>query len=109
MTRLFSIATMLLALVALGVPSLSLGMGIGVAAPVVVSADTVADAPDLVRSGHCKSLGGKRVLPCHPDLGVMAGQVAAIAPASSSSPWRAALPVLPAVAPEAELPPPRLA
>ena len=46
MIRLFRIATLLLALVALGVPSLSLGLGIGVAAPVVVSADTVADAPE---------------------------------------------------------------
>ena len=109
MIRLFRIATLLLALVALGVPSLSLGLGIGVAAPVVASADTVADAPELARPGHCKSLGGKRVLPCHPDLGVMAGQIAAIAPASPPSSWQAAVPALPAVAPEAELPPPRLA
>lgn len=109
MTRLFSIATLFLALVALGVPSLSLGMGIGVAAPVVVSADTVADAPELARPGHCKSLGGKRVLPCHPDLGVMAGQVAAIAPSSRHAPGHDPVPELPAVAPEAELPPPRLA
>ena len=109
MTRLFSIATLLLALVALGVPSLSLGMGVGVAAPVVVSADTVAGAPELVQPGHCKSLGGKRVLPCHPDLGVMAGQVAAIAPSSRQASGYDPMPALSPVVPEAELPPPRLA
>ena len=109
MTRLLSIATLLLALVALGVPSLSLGMGLGVAAPVLVSADTVADAPELVRPGHCKSLGGKRVLPCHPDLGVMAGQVAAIAPSSRQASGHGPVLALSAMAPEAELPPPRLA
>lgn len=109
MTRLLSIATLLLALVALGVPSLSLGMGVGVAAPVVVSADTVAGAPELVRPGHCKSLGGKRVLPCHPDLGVMAGQVAAIAPFSRQVSRHKPVLALSTMAPEAELPPPRLA
>ena len=109
MTRLFSIATLLLALVALGVPSLSLGMGVGVAAPVVVSADTVADAPELARPGHCKSLGGKRVLPCHPDLGVMAGQVSAIAPSGRQASGHDPVLALSTTAPEAELPPPRLA
>ena len=67
------------------------------------------NAPEMARPGHCKSLGGKRVLPCHPDLGVMAEQIAAIAPASRSSARRDAMPGLPAMAPEAELPPPRLA
>jgi hypothetical protein len=108
MTRLLSIATLLLALVALGVPSLSLGMGLGVAAPVLVSADT-AGAPELVRPGHCQSLSGKRVLPCHPDLGVMAGQVAAIAPSSRQASGHGPVLALSAMAPEAELPPPRLA
>lgn len=100
---------MLLALVALGVPSLSLGMGIGVAAPVVASADTVAGAPELARPGHCKSLGGKRVLPCHPDLGVMAGQLSAIAPSGRRVSAHDPVLALSAMAPEAELPPPRLA
>ena len=109
MIRLFRIATLLLALVALGVPSLSLGLGIGVAAPVVASADTVADAPELARPGHCKSLGGKRVLPCHPDLGVMAGEVSAIAPSSRQASGHDPMLALPAMAPEAELPPPRRA
>ena len=109
MTRFLSIAILLLALAALGAPSLSLGMGIGVAAPVVASADTVMDAPELVRPGHCKSLGGKRVLPCHPDLGVMAGQVSAIAPSSRQTSGPDPVLALSTMAPEAELPPPRLA
>ena len=109
MIRLFRIATLLLALVALGVPSLSLGLGIGVAAPVVVSADTVADAPEMALPGHCKSLGGKRILPCHPDLGVMAGQVSAIAPSSRQTSGPDPVLALSTMAPEAELPPPRSA
>ena len=109
MIRLLRIATLLLALAALGVPSLSLGLGIGVAAPVVVSADTVADAPELARPGHCKSLGGKRVLPCHPDLGVMVGEVSAIAPSSRQASGHDPVLALSTMGPEAELPPPRLA
>ncbi|KRA44891.1 hypothetical protein [Devosia sp. Root635] len=110
MIRLFSIATLLLALVALGAPNLSRGVGIGVGTLVAVAGgvDMVTDAPAMARPGHCKSLGGKRVLPCHPDLGVMAAQISAIAPASRSSSWFDAVPALPSVAPEAELPPPRL-
>ena len=105
MKRFFSIVTLVLALVALGAPSVSLGAGM--TGPVWTASDSTASEQESVKPGDCKLLGGKRVLPCHPDLGVMsATALATVAPASHQSPLAVALPLIAAM-PEAELPPPR--
>lgn len=106
MTRLLSILALVMAIVALSAPSASLGMG--VTGPVWSLGDTQVSQPAPAKVLSCKSLGGKRVLPCHPDLGVMARTVPVAPPPIGYRPDRhPGLPPLAAQAPEAELPPPR--
>lgn len=105
MTRLLSIAALIVALVALGAPSLSLGMSVYPS----TSTELHASSADLVAIKPCKSLGGKRVLPCHPDLGVMVSQALLVFPPIRQRSWRDVMVPLAAPQPEAELPPPRAA
>lgn len=105
MKRLFSILVLIGALVALGAPSLALGMN--VRGPVWTSSDGgVSELADH-KIGDCKGLGGKRVLPCHPDQGVIGDAVFLIAAPGCPEPlWSVGL-KLTETTPEAELPPPR--
>lgn len=105
MNRILGIAVLILALVGLSAPSLS--MAAGVSGPVWSVEQTSVSAPTATRLVHCKSLGGKRVLPCHPDQGVIATRAEAGAPAAGAAAHPLVL--LPAArnTPEAELPPPR--
>lgn len=105
MTRLMSILALIVAIVALSAPSVSLGMG--VTGPVWSLGDTHVSSLVATKVLNCKSLGGNRVLPCHPDLGLMAGAMPVAGPSAGYPPERAVLPPLVAQAPEAELPPPR--
>ena len=107
MTRLLRIVALIVALIALGGPSLSHGMGVQLS--VAVEADTAPAELVAAKPWGCKSLGGKRVLPCHPDLGVMTSQVPPAAPSTRQWPEGAVALPLAATVPEAELPPPRLA
>jgi hypothetical protein len=106
MKRVLSIIVLILALVGLSAPSVSLGMGISGPEWSSVASDASGAIP--IKLVGCKSLGGKRLLPCHPDQGVIIGLVVAIAPSSAASPLRR-VPLPGAMgAPKAELPPPRL-
>ncbi|MCR6671250.1 hypothetical protein [Devosia ginsengisoli] len=105
MTRLLSIAVLIVALVALAAPSLSLG----VSAYPPTSTQLHVSSGDLMAAKPCKSLGGKRVLPCHPDLGVMVSQASLVFPSIRQRSWRDVVVPLAAPQPEAELPPPRAA
>ncbi len=106
MTRLMSIFALVVAIVALSAPSVSLGMG--VTGPVWSVGETQVSKAAPAKVLSCKSLGGKRVLPCHPDLGVITGPLPVAEPPTDYRPGRnAGLPPLAAQAPEAELPPPR--
>lgn len=109
MTRLLSILALIMALVALSAPSVSLGMG--VRGPVWTSVSSESSVSEQVSErivvGY-QLLGGKRLLPCHPDLGVIATTVSAVRPSSGHQLPRITVQPLTAAAPEAELPPPRL-
>lgn len=105
MNRVLSIVVLIVALVGLCTPSLSQGMGVSGA--VWSSNVSQASALTTTRAFSCKSLGGKRVLPCHPDQGVMTGMAAANVPSDKAAlSRRIALPES-IGGPEAELPPPR--
>jgi hypothetical protein len=109
MTRFLSILTLIMALVALSAPSVSLGMGVRGPIWTSVSSDSAVSEPVSVRIVvGCQLLGGKRLLPCHPDLGVIATTVSAVRPSSDHQLPRGTMPPLTAATPEAELPPPRL-
>ncbi|QDZ12041.1 hypothetical protein [Devosia ginsengisoli] len=105
MTRLLGIAVLILALVALAAPSLS----VGVSAHPPTSTQVHASSGNLLAIKPCKSLGGKRVLPCHPDLGVMVSQASLVFPSIRQRSWRDVVLPLAAPQPETELPPPRAA
>jgi hypothetical protein len=107
MKRFFGIVTLVLALVALGAPSVSLGAGM--TGPVWTASDSTVSEQESVKPGDCKLLGGKRVLPCHPDLGVMVSQASLVFPSIRQRSWRDVVLPLAAPQPEAELPPPRAA
>lgn len=109
MTRFLSILTLIMALVALSAPSVSLGAGVRGPIWTSIPSDSAVSEPVLERIVvGCHLVGGKRLLPCHPDLGVMATTVSAVRPSTSHQlPRGMALP-LTAATPEAELPPPRL-
>lgn len=108
MTRVLSFFVLLLALVALSAPSAALGMG--VTRPVLVQASVQETVSAPIKVMGCKSLGGKRVMPCHPDLGVLTrtGPLAIRQAAPSLAMPRLVAPSFVRV-PEAELPPPRAA
>jgi hypothetical protein len=109
MTRFLSILTLIMALVALSAPSVSLGMGVRGPVWVSTSSDSAVSEPVAERIVvGCHLLGGKRLLPCHPDLGVMATTVSAVRPSNGHQLPRGVVPPLTAATPEAELPPPRL-
>ena len=81
----------------------------GVTGPVwtLNSVHEAVSAP--VKVTGCKSLGGKRIMPCHPDLGVLTrpGPLAIPQAAPSLAMSRLVAPPFIRV-PEAELPPPRV-
>lgn len=101
MTRLLRFFALVVAIVALSAPSASVGMG--VAGPAWTLSHTSAQSKVF----SCKSMGGKRVLPCHPDLGVMATTLPIKVSAIMENPTLGVSLPLIAVMPEAELPPPR--
>ena len=109
MTRFLSILTLIMALVALSAPSVSLGMGVRGPVWTSIPSDSAVSepAPRRIMVG-CHLVGGKRVLPCHPDLGVMATTVSAMRPSISHPVPGSMAPLLTGATPEAELPPPRL-
>lgn len=107
MKRLLGIAVLILALVGLSAPSLSVAAG--VSGPVWSIEQTSVSAPTPTKLVHCKSLGGKRVLPCHPDQGVITSTLPATGPTTSPALQQTVLLPPATIGPEAELPPPRRA
>lgn len=106
MQRLLSLFVLILAIIALGSPSLARGLeGVGQPVrPILVVDEDGGLKPAYV---HCKTRDGKGALPCHPDLGVLA---LAPMPTLPLKPMRLAIVDMPRVAErivEAELPPPR--
>lgn len=97
---------LVLALVALSGPSLGMGLGLYGGpqhAQVTASSD---DGTALV--WKCKDLGGKRVAPCHPDLGVLLAPIYATPPDLTDRTLVRVAPLARGQSPNAELPPPRL-
>ena len=107
MQRFMTFAIMLIALAAFCAPSFARGLNAVSVPPSDVVVVAIEGAAVLLPP-KCKQLGGKRFLPCHADLGVLASSVVL--------PGRVAIPVfgLPrnlaawTHGPDAELPPPRL-
>lgn len=107
MTRFLSILTLIMAVLALSAPSVSLGMGVRGPVWTTTAGHSVVSELVTTRVVVCKFLGGKRLAPCHPDLGVMVTTVAAVRPSVGYQLPRGVAPPLTAATPEAELPPPR--
>lgn len=107
MSRFLAILALIVALVGLSAPSVSLGMGVSGPVWAPFATDGATAAPANLFS--CKSMGGKRTLPCHPDLGVIAGVHTIRVPAMRAPLSRVIELPAPLGAPEAELPPPRRA
>lgn len=103
-----SMLALLFALVALLAPSLAAGYGALAAAP-APAVCAVDDGVEVPVFKPCEKQGGKRLLPCHPDLGVLAAMPAAPIwrPASVLQPT--AGPMRRLLAPSADPPPPRRA
>ncbi|HEV7275783.1 MAG TPA: hypothetical protein VGN80_05820 [Devosiaceae bacterium] len=104
MMQVRSVLLMILAVLALASPSLAVGVTAASASEVSVVA-----AEDRGAAGYrpCEMQGGKRVLPCQPDLGLLVR-------ATAERPWTtAAAPrpvpdlMLPDRAPQTDPPPPR--
>lgn len=74
MTQSRSILVLLLAVLALLAPSVVVGFTAATAGEIVVAAD---DGPELPLYRPCEKQGGKRVLPCHSDLGLLVPAIAA--------------------------------
>lgn len=106
MKRIFSILLLVFAVMALTGPSLTLGLGLN---RIVHAGSTVTEVGDSdpITFWSCKGLGGKRLMPCHPDLGVLVASLDA--PAQLHRPIMEVAELLPTFTrwPEAELPPPR--
>ena len=68
MNRLFALLTVLIAIVAMTVPSLAMGSRGWIRAPIPVV--TMQPSGDYVR-GPCLFTGGKTTSPCRPDLAVL--------------------------------------
>jgi len=106
MKSLLSFIVLIFALVALSGPSLGMGLGLhGVphGGEVVVTSD---GGSALIWT--CKGLGGKRLLPCHPDLGVLTETPDDHVPALAARAVVIAALLERGQVPSAELPPPRL-
>jgi len=104
MTHLRTLLLTLLAVLALAGPSLAVGVTAAAADQLTMAAVEDADAPAF---RPCERQGGKRVLPCHPDLGLLVRT-------ATQRPWTTApvpRPVgdlsLPERAPKTDPPPPR--
>ena len=106
MKRIFSILLLVFAVVVLTGPSLTLGLGLNRIAHASSTVTVVSDG-EPITFWSCKGLGGKRVMTCHPDLGVLVAPLQA----PSQPPQMAMLVGEPLLVtnrwPEAELPPPR--
>jgi hypothetical protein len=107
MQRLLSLLLLVFAVTALAAPSLTLGLGLNRLAHTHGGATVASDGAPLEFT-TCKGLGGKRLMPCQPDLGVLS---AALDKGRQAVPSNLLLLLSipsPLSPPEAELPPPRL-
>ena len=106
MNRLSALFAVLMALVAMTVPSLAMGSRGWISAPVPVV--TIQPGGSYVR-GPCLFTGGKTISPCRPDLGVLP-TVALLTPPAAEPPQAALVDLMPGTLMlEPSLPPPRLA
>lgn len=106
MNRLFALLTVLLAIVAMTVPSFAMGSRGWISAPIPVV--TLQSGGDYVR-GPCLFTGGKSTTPCRPDMGVL--PTLALFKSVAAMPVQTALadPIPATLTTEPSLPPPRLA
>lgn len=107
MKRILSILLLVIAIVALAGPSLNMGLGLNRIAHAYSTQAAVSDG-EPITFWSCKGLGGKRVMPCQPDLGVLVAGLRAPEHSAGVTVAVVATPSRPARWPEAELPPPRL-
>ena len=108
MTHRRHLLILFVALFGLLSPSFAAGVG-AVAASAAVPAITMADdaGPAVPQYKPCEKQGGKRVLPCHPDLGILAVAPEASAWAPAGRRFPAAEPLRRLLVPAADPPPPR--
>lgn len=106
MQRITTLVALCFALLALCSPSLAVGVKAATMHDVVVVAAAGEIAPVTVQS-PCQAQGGKRVLPCQSDLGVLPGVIAKATPAAVALhlPRNDLMPA--SIVPDADLPPPR--
>lgn len=101
------ILVLFVALLGLLSPSLAAGAS-AVATSAAPAVTAVADdAPQVPMYHPCKKQGGKRVLPCHPDLGVLIRESASLEWVPAQRLAMRADPVLRMPVPAADPPPPR--
>lgn len=107
MKRVLSLLLLVFAVTALAAPSLTLGLGLNRLAHPHDGVTVASDGAPL-EVITCKGLGGKRLMPCQPDLGVLSAALGKDTQAVPSN-LLLVLPIpSPLSPPEAELPPPRL-
>ncbi|KKB82506.1 hypothetical protein VW29_16165 [Devosia limi DSM 17137] len=106
MKRIISILLLVFAVAALTGPSLTLGLGLNRIALAHSTAPVVSDG-EPISFWSCKGLGGKRVMTCHPDLGVLVASLQPPAPQLQLAVLVGEPQVVQMRWPEAELPPPR--
>lgn len=104
MTRYRPFLLMLLALMALLAPSTGAVLHAAASGVVVTAADAGADAPAYT---PCETRGGKRIMSCSADLGVLVSATNAPVPKTSEVRALMANPMHRILTPAAEPPPPR--
>lgn len=104
MTQVRSVLLMILAVLALTSPSLAVGVTAAAANQVSMAAADDVDGPGY---RPCELQGGKRVLPCHPDLGLLVRTATQRFWTSASVPRPVPDLMLPNRAPKTDPPPPR--
>ncbi len=107
MTLRRHILVLLVALFGLLAPSFAAGFSAVTASTTSVVVAACDDGVELPEYKPCREQGGKRVLPCHPDLGILVAGAEAPAWGRSGRRGLTADPLRRTLVPAADPPPPR--
>ncbi len=107
MTLRRHILVLLVALFGLLAPSFAAGFSAVTASTTSVVVAACDDGVELPEYKPCREQGGKRVLPCHPDLGILVAGAEAPAWGRSARRGLTADPLRRTLVPAADPPPPR--
>jgi hypothetical protein len=107
MRSVLSFAIMMLALLAFCAPSLARGLDAVITPAEMASITMASDSGAAIVAPGCKQGSGKRVMPCHPDLGVLTAGMAVLDAAATPLFGLPESLLAAASWPDAELPPPR--